>query len=124
MLAGGPPEPDEAADLAERYGLEFGEPPWLPDVIDAIRPHPAPRTAVRPQDGHYGAVITAVQPLTDVQTWLRGSGLEILLIISGAILLARAVGWIGETTTGRIDCQRRRSPTRWSARRPPSTGTP
>ncbi len=50
-----------------------------------------------------GAVITAVQPLTDVQTWLRGSGLEILLILSGAILVARGVRWIGETTTGRID---------------------
>ena len=50
-----------------------------------------------------GAVITAVEPLTDVSTWLRSSGLEILLIVSGAILLARAVGWVGETTTGRID---------------------
>jgi len=48
-------------------------------------------------------MVTAVQPLTDVQTWLRGSGLEILLIITGAILLARAVSWIGETTTERID---------------------
>ena len=50
-----------------------------------------------------GPVITAVQPLTDVQTWVRGSGLEILLIVVGAILLARAVSWVGETTTGRID---------------------
>ena len=48
-------------------------------------------------------MITAVQPLTDVQTWLRSSGLEILLIVSGAILLARGVRWVGETTTGRID---------------------
>jgi small conductance mechanosensitive channel len=48
-------------------------------------------------------VITAVQPLTDVQIWVRGNALEILLIISGAILAARAVRWIGEVTTGRID---------------------
>ena len=48
-------------------------------------------------------MITAVQPLTDVQIWLRGDALEILLIVSGAILAARAVGWIGEVTTGRID---------------------
>ncbi|MDQ1601558.1 MAG: moderate conductance mechanosensitive channel, partial [Actinomycetota bacterium] len=48
-------------------------------------------------------MITAVQPLTDVQTWLRGDALEILLIVSGAILAARAVGWVGELTTGRID---------------------
>ena len=39
-------------------------------------------------------VITAVEPLTDVQTWPRGSGLEILLIVSGAILRGprRALG--------------------------------
>ena len=48
-------------------------------------------------------MITAIEPLTDVQTWLRGSGLEILLFVSGAILLARGVRWVGETTTGRID---------------------
>ena len=48
-------------------------------------------------------MITAVQPLTDVQVWLRGDALEILLIVSGAILAARAVRWIGEVTTGRID---------------------
>jgi hypothetical protein len=28
-----------------------------------------------------GAVITAVEPLTDVSTWVRGRGLEILLIV-------------------------------------------
>jgi moderate conductance mechanosensitive channel len=54
-------------------------------------------------------VITAVQPLTDVQTWLRGSALEILLIVSGAILAARAVGWVGELTTGRIDANAQES---------------
>jgi small conductance mechanosensitive channel len=54
-------------------------------------------------------VITAVQPLTDVQVWLRGDALEILLIVSGAILAARAVGWIGELTTGRIDAHAQES---------------
>jgi len=56
-----------------------------------------------------GAVITAAQPLTDVETWLRGSGLEILLIVVGAILVARAVRWVGETTTGRIDANAQES---------------
>jgi hypothetical protein len=28
-----------------------------------------------------GVVITAVEPPTDVSTWVRGSGLEILLIV-------------------------------------------
>ena len=54
-------------------------------------------------------MITAVQPLTDVQIWLRGNALEILLIVSGAILAARAVGWIGELTTGRIDANAQES---------------
>ena len=54
-------------------------------------------------------MITAVQPLTDVQIWVRGNLLEILLIVSGAILAARAVGWIGEVTTGRIDANAQES---------------
>jgi mannose-6-phosphate isomerase-like protein (cupin superfamily) len=33
LLAGGPPGPDDMPALAARYGLEFGEPPWLADVI-------------------------------------------------------------------------------------------
>ncbi|MGZ4616378.1 MAG: cupin domain-containing protein [Actinomycetes bacterium] len=31
--AAGPPDPATVADLAERYGLQFGEPDWLPGVI-------------------------------------------------------------------------------------------
>jgi small conductance mechanosensitive channel len=45
----------------------------------------------------------AVAPLTDVTTWARSSGLEIVLIIVGAILLARLVRWLGTRVTGRID---------------------
>jgi len=33
LMAGGPPAPQDVGALAERYGLEFGEPPWLADVI-------------------------------------------------------------------------------------------
>src|SRR5665213_57192 len=33
MLAAGPPDPDLLGALAARYGLEFGRPEWLPDVI-------------------------------------------------------------------------------------------
>jgi hypothetical protein len=33
LLANGPPPPDTVAEIAARYGLEFGEPDWLPDVI-------------------------------------------------------------------------------------------
>lgn len=33
MLAAGPVAADQGADLAARYGLEFEEPDWLPEVI-------------------------------------------------------------------------------------------
>ncbi|MGH3879828.1 MAG: cupin domain-containing protein [Actinophytocola sp.] len=33
MVAAGPPDADEAAALADRYGLLFETPDWLPDVI-------------------------------------------------------------------------------------------
>jgi moderate conductance mechanosensitive channel len=35
--------------------------------------------------------------------WARGSGLEIVLLISGAILLTRLVTWLREKITGHID---------------------
>jgi len=43
VLAGGPPYPEEGADLAERYGLQMGDPPWLPDLIDRYGLTPPPR---------------------------------------------------------------------------------
>jgi quercetin dioxygenase-like cupin family protein len=33
LLAAGAPEPNEVPELAERYGLQFGDPPWLPNLI-------------------------------------------------------------------------------------------
>lgn len=33
LLAAGPPEPGQVPALAQHYGLQFGEPDWLPDVI-------------------------------------------------------------------------------------------
>jgi hypothetical protein len=33
LLSSGPPDMAEIAALAADYGLQFGEPPWLPDVI-------------------------------------------------------------------------------------------
>jgi quercetin dioxygenase-like cupin family protein len=43
VLAGGPPYPDDSAGLAERYGLQMGDPPWLPDLIDRYGLTPPPR---------------------------------------------------------------------------------
>ncbi len=42
LIAAGPPDPAAAVALAERYGLQFAEPDWLPDVISryGLRPPP------------------------------------------------------------------------------------
>ena len=42
MLSAGPPVPEILAGLAERYGLEFGAPDWLPDVIARYELTPPP----------------------------------------------------------------------------------
>ena len=45
----------------------------------------------------------AITPLTDITTWLRGRGLEIVLLVLGAVLLARFVTWCGRRITERMD---------------------
>ena len=42
LLAAGPPEPGQVPALAETYGLEFGKPDWLPDVISCFGLTPPP----------------------------------------------------------------------------------
>jgi moderate conductance mechanosensitive channel len=42
-------------------------------------------------------------PLPDVPLWVRGSGLEILLLVIGAVLLTRFVTWFRAMITERID---------------------
>lgn len=49
----------------------------------------------------------AVTPLTDVALWARGNGLEIVLLVTGAVLLTRAATWLGDRITKRIDTQAR-----------------
>ena len=44
-----------------------------------------------------------VTPLTDIANWLRSSGLEIVLLVTGAILLTRFATWAGNRITDRID---------------------
>jgi moderate conductance mechanosensitive channel len=48
-------------------------------------------------------MLLAVAPLTDVTTWLRSSGLEVVLFVTGAILLVRGVRRLGARITRRID---------------------
>src|SRR5215467_13041722 len=44
-----------------------------------------------------------VTALHDIRMWARGSGLEIVLLIVGAILLTRFLAWLGDKITRRID---------------------
>jgi moderate conductance mechanosensitive channel len=46
-------------------------------------------------------------PATDVSVWARGNGLEIVLLVTGAILLTRLAAWLGARITGRIDAHAR-----------------
>jgi small-conductance mechanosensitive channel len=41
--------------------------------------------------------------MTDIGTWLRGNGLEIVLFVLGAVLLARFATWSGRKLTERMD---------------------
>jgi quercetin dioxygenase-like cupin family protein len=42
LVAQGPPDPNELMPLAERYGLQFGRPDWLPDLISRYNLTPPP----------------------------------------------------------------------------------
>src|ERR1700733_350552 len=48
-----------------------------------------------------------VRPLTDAALWARGSGLEIVLIVTGTILLTRLATWLRARITRRIDAAAR-----------------
>jgi len=48
-------------------------------------------------------VLAADTPLTDLSAWVRGSGLEIVLLVVGAVLLGRFIRWIGDRITRHID---------------------
>jgi len=55
------------------------------------------------------AMTVAITSLDDFGTWVRGNGLEIVLLIVGSILLARFAGWFGAKLTERIDAHDRSS---------------
>ncbi len=44
-----------------------------------------------------------VTVLTEIDVWARGRGLEIVLLVTGAILLTRLAAWLGARITDRID---------------------
>ena len=45
--------------------------------------------------------------LHQISHWARGSGLEIVLLVVGTVLLTRLVSWLGERITKRIDAHAR-----------------
>jgi small-conductance mechanosensitive channel len=45
----------------------------------------------------------AIASLSDVSTWIRGNGLEIVLFTLGAVLLVRLTRWIRDRVIARID---------------------
>ena len=47
----------------------------------------------------------AIAPLTDLSRWARGSLLEIVLLVLGAILLTRLAEWLRGKITARIDAK-------------------
>ena len=52
-------------------------------------------------------MVLSLSPLDDALLWARGPGLEIVLFLTGAVLLARLVAWAGERITDRIDANAR-----------------
>ena len=55
------------------------------------------------------SIIPMAEPLPDVPLWIRGNGLEILLLVLGAILLTRFATWLRAMITDRIDAHARES---------------
>jgi small conductance mechanosensitive channel len=51
------------------------------------------------------AMVGAVTPLTDIGLWVRSSGLQIVLFVTGAMLVTRFATWLGGRITARIDAQ-------------------
>jgi small conductance mechanosensitive channel len=54
---------------------------------------------------HDVSMILAITSLGDFRHWVRGDGLEIVLLIVGSVLLARFAAWFGNWLTTRIDDQ-------------------
>jgi small-conductance mechanosensitive channel len=50
---------------------------------------------------------SSLTPLPDIGLWARGSGLEVVLLVTGAILLTRFATWLGGKITDRIDANAR-----------------
>jgi hypothetical protein len=63
-----------------------------------------------------------VRPLADIALWTRGSGLGIVLIVTGTIFATRLATWLGARITGRSDTTARETDALVRSE-PQSTGT-
>jgi len=54
-------------------------------------------------------IVPMAESLPDVSLWIRGNGLEILLLVLGAMLLTRFATWLRAVITDRIDANDRES---------------
>jgi moderate conductance mechanosensitive channel len=50
-------------------------------------------------------MVVAVAPITDITGWARSSGLQIVLFVTGALLLSRFTRWLGAVVSRRIDAR-------------------
>jgi Cupin domain len=57
LVAAGPPSPHARLEIAERYGLEFAEPSWLPDIIERYNLTPPPADSRRVLSEHPGQCV-------------------------------------------------------------------
>ncbi|CAM3247202.1 mechanosensitive ion channel family protein [Nocardioides dubius] len=48
-------------------------------------------------------IVLATQPLTDLSRWLRGDGLEIVMLVTGSMLLGRFVRWSADQFSARAE---------------------
>jgi small-conductance mechanosensitive channel len=85
--------------------LEAGRPEWPGPLTARLSSVAAARKDETGQSEANMAILGAVTPLTDIGVWARGSGLEILLYVTGAALLTRFASWLGARITARIDAQ-------------------
>jgi small-conductance mechanosensitive channel len=56
-------------------------------------------------------VFSSATSLTAISLWARGSGLEIVLLVTGAALLTRVATWVGAKITDQIDANARETDT-------------
>jgi small-conductance mechanosensitive channel len=56
-------------------------------------------------------MLSDVTSVTSLDSWARGSGLEIALLVTGTILLTRLATWTGARITGRIDASAKETDT-------------